>query len=65
MKIGDSVLISPQVTHSADWREATVVEVEQNPYVGIVITAETDDEDLFFEREDMFRPAKEREECTP
>jgi len=55
MKTGDRVLISPQVTGRTKWIEATVIEVEQNPYVGIVITAKADDGEIFFEKEDMFK----------
>lgn len=55
MKTGDRVLIAPQVTGRADWTEATITEVEQNPYVGIVITAKADDGEIFFEKRDMFR----------
>jgi len=64
MKVGDRVLIAAQVTgRQEEWTEATVIEVEQNPYVGIVITAETDDGDVFFEKTDMFRLLEE-EVCT-
>lgn len=55
MKTGNRVLISPQVTGRADWTEATIIEVEKNPYVGTVITARADDGEIFFEKEDMFK----------
>jgi len=64
MKVGDRVLIAAQVTGRAEeWTEATVIEVEQNPY-GTVYTAETDDGEIFFEREDMFRLLEAEELCT-
>ncbi len=63
MKTGDRVLIAPQVTGRTDWTEATVTEVEQNPYVGIVITARADDGEVFFEKKDMFR-LLDNEVCT-
>ncbi|MGC4129566.1 MAG: transcriptional regulator [Bergeyella sp.] len=63
MKTGDRVLIAPQVTGRADWTEATVIEVEQNPYVGTVITAKADDGEIFFEKEDMFK-LLDSELCT-
>lgn len=59
-KIGERVLISPQVTGEKEWIEATIIEVEQNPFVGIVITVETDDKNVFFEKEDMFKPLTEK-----
>lgn len=55
MKIGDRVLISPQVTDRLEWVEATILEVEKNPFAGIVITAKADDGEIFFEKEDMFK----------
>jgi len=63
MKAGDRVLISPQVTARVDWTGATIIEVEKNPYVGIVITAKADDGEVFFEKEDMFRHL-DSEVCT-
>ena len=59
-KVGDQVLVSPQVTGEKEWIEATIIEVEQNPFVGIVITVETYDKNVFFEKEDMFKPLTEK-----
>jgi len=64
MKVGDRVLIAAQVTgRQEEWAEATIIEVRQNPYVGLVITAQADDGEIFFEKEDMFRILEE-EVCT-
>ena len=41
MKTGDNVLISPEVTHKSDWTQGTVIDVEDNSFVGTVISAET------------------------
>ena len=49
MKTGDSVLISPEVTHKSDWIQGTVIDVEDNPFVGTVISAETINGDIFFD----------------
>ena len=43
MKIGDKVLISPDLTRMEGWITGTVIEVENNPFIGIVISAETED----------------------
>jgi hypothetical protein len=58
MKLGDYVMISPDLTHLNDWVRGTVIEVKQNPFVGVVIVAKTDDGVIYFEREDMFKPAE-------
>lgn len=63
-KVGERVLVSPQVTGFGDWIEATITEIEKNPFVGIVINVETDSGIIFFEKEDMFKHLKERELCT-
>ena len=55
MKKGDNVMISPEVTHKDGWTEGMVIEVENNPFVGIVISVRTADGDIFFEKECMFR----------
>ena len=41
MRTGDKVLISPDLTHAKDWIQGEVIEVENNPFVGIVISAKT------------------------
>ena len=63
-KIGERVLVSPQVTNYSDWVEATIINVEENPFVGIVIDVKTDEGIIFFEKEDMFKSLNEKELCT-
>lgn len=55
MKKGDNVMISPEVTRTKDWVEAVVIDVETNPFVGTVISARTNNGDIFFEKECMFK----------
>ena len=64
MKVGDKVLISPDLTLQKEWVSGTIIQVENNPFVGIVISAETEDRNVFFGREDLFKPTKE-EVCLP
>ena len=64
MKTGDKVLISPDLTKLPNWISGTVIKVENNPFVGIVISAETEDKNVFFGQEDLFKPQKE-EVCLP
>ncbi len=56
MKVGDKVLVSPDITHFEDWVSATITKVENNSFVGIVITVITDKQDIFFATKDLFRP---------
>lgn len=64
MKVEDKVLISPDLTQLDDWTMATVIEVENNPFIGIVISAKTEGGAIFFGREELFKPLKE-ETCLP
>ena len=57
MEIGDNVLVSPDLTHKSDWENGEVIKVEQNSFVGVVVSAKTDDGDIFFGYQDMFKPA--------
>ena len=59
MKVGDKVLISPDLTLQKEWLPGIII-----PFVGIVISAETEDHNVFFGREDLFKLAKE-EVCLP
>jgi len=55
MKTGDNVLISPEVTHKSDWTQGTVIDVEANPFIGTVISAETPSGEIYFDREYKFK----------
>jgi len=58
MKTGDPVLISNDLTNFTDWAKGRVIEIEKNPFVGIVIAAKTEDGAIFFGRQDLFKPIK-------
>lgn len=55
MKTGDKVMIYPDLTNSATWVDGTVIEVENNPFVGMVVSAETADGNVFFGYQDLFK----------
>lgn len=56
MKIGDSVKISPDLTRLPNWVNGKVIEVEDNPFIGVVISAKTEDGVIFFGQLDLFKP---------
>lgn len=56
MAVGDRVLASEDVTHKPGWLPGTVIQVENNPFNGIVISMETDDGDIFFHKQECFKP---------
>lgn len=63
-RVGERVWVSPQLTGKPDWVEATVTQIDNNPFVGVVINVKTDIGELFFEKEDMFKPLETLELCT-
>lgn len=60
MKLGDLVLISPDLTQLKEWVKAKVIDVENNPFQGIVISAETEDGDIFFGMNSLFKSLIEK-----
>ena len=63
-RVGERVWVSPQLTGKPDWVEATVTQIDNNPFVGVVINVKTEIGELFFEKEDMFKPLEAVELCT-
>lgn len=57
MSVGDFVMISPEVTRQNGWTQGKVIDVEANPFVGTVISAQTADGNIYFERETLFKAA--------
>lgn len=54
-KVGDNVAISPDLTFKYDWVTGKVINVEENPYVGTVLSAELPESgEIFFGRADNF-----------
>jgi hypothetical protein len=60
IQIGDNILISPDLTGKENWTEGVVIEVGNNTFNGIVITAETEDRNIFFGQKDLFKTSNEK-----
>lgn len=56
MKIVDLVHISPDLTMKDDWVNGKVIDIKDNSFVGVVVSAKTDKEVIFFGREEFFNP---------
>ncbi len=54
-KLGSRVLILPFVTHAPDWIEGKIIDIEANPFVGTVISAQTADGEIYFDKEYQFK----------
>jgi len=57
MKLGDLVLVSPELTQLKEWVKARIIDVENNSFVGLVISAQTEDGNVFFGRNELFKLA--------
>ncbi|MFI3269701.1 MAG: transcriptional regulator [Rikenellaceae bacterium] len=58
MKKNDKVLISPDLTNLKEWLEGVVIEIEDNSFVGCVITAKTEAGEVYFGKEAQFKLLK-------
>lgn len=53
-KVGDKMKVSPQLTSQADWVEGEVIDVEQNPFMGLVISIKDKLGRIFFGQSRFF-----------
>ena len=55
MALGDRILISPDLTMLDSWIEGRIIELDDNSFIGTVISAETADGNVFFGKPDLFK----------
>ena len=53
-KIGDRMKVSPHLTAQADWVDGEVIDVEHNPFVGLVISVKDKLGRIFFGQSRFF-----------
>ena len=58
MKEGDRAKISHRITGEQDWIEGEIIDIENNPFIGVVISIKDNLGRIFFEREEYFLPIK-------
>ncbi|MBT0552607.1 hypothetical protein [Riemerella anatipestifer] len=63
-KIGDLVMVSPDLTLLNDWIVGKVIKIRNNPFVGIEIAIEDDKGRIFFGEKNYFKLQKENDLCT-
>ena len=56
MKTGDIAKAAPELTGLNEWIEGTVIDVEKNPFRGIVIAIKDSLNRIFFGEEHYFQP---------
>ena len=55
MSMNEWVLVSPEITGEDDWKKGRIIDIEDNPFNGIVITVEFPDGVILWEREKYFK----------
>jgi len=55
VKVEDKVMISPDLTGLDEWLNAVVVEVEDNKFNGVVISAKAENGQIYFGQEKFFK----------
>jgi hypothetical protein len=55
MQVGDKILVPPHVA-AIGGEPATVIKIEDNSFVGKVITVQTEDGTKYFDKEYQFQP---------
>lgn len=54
-KVGMKMKASPEITGLKDWVIGDVIDVEKNPFVGVVISIKTPDGNVFFNQAAYFK----------
>jgi hypothetical protein len=57
MKTGDKAKVSPRLTGEKDWITGEVIDIEKNPFRGIIISIKDNLGRIFFGEEEYFVPA--------
>ena len=57
MKTGDKAIVDPKLTGLDTWIEGKVIDIENNPFKGIVIAIEDESGRIFFGEEKYFKAA--------
>lgn len=57
MAMNDYVMVSPLVSHYSDWAKGKIIDIEDNPWRGTVITVRMENGDIFWDAEYHFKKA--------
>ena len=58
MKTGEFARVSPKLTGESDWGEGEVIDVERNPFIGIIVSIKDKLGRIFFGEEKYFQLSK-------
>jgi hypothetical protein len=57
MKTGDKALADPKLTGLSVWVKGVIIDVEKNPFKGLVIAIKDDEGRIYFGEEKYFKAA--------
>ena len=57
MKTGDKAKVSPKITGEDEWIEGEIIDVENNPFKGVVLSIKDKIGRIFWGEESYFLPA--------
>jgi hypothetical protein len=61
MELGDKAMVSPKLTNEKYWIEGEVIDIEKNPFKGVVIAIKDESGRIFFGEEKYFLPVSSHE----
>ena len=61
MGLGDKAMVSPKLTNENYWIEGKIIDIEQNPFKGVVIAIKDESGHIFFGEEKYFLPVSSHE----
>ncbi len=63
MKTGDKAKADPKLTGLSEWVEGTVIDIEKNPFKGLVIAIKDHMGRIFFGEEKYFESLENNKTC--
>lgn len=58
-KVGEIVIVSPDLTLLKNWIEAEIIKIRENPFIGTEIAVKDKEGQIFFGEENYFKPIKQ------
>ncbi len=58
-KIGDYAIVSPSLTHLSDWVKGKIIDLIENPFLGLEVAVKDDKGTIFYGEAIYFKPVKE------
>jgi len=57
MQLGDWILVSPELTDRKNWQKGQIIDMEENPFNGLILSVQMADGNIFFGKAPLFKSA--------